>query len=57
MNDSLVQNCFNDDLHPWSSGFQTHFSAVLKSSAAKKEKQRSGIYLLGGLSSGYLSTF
>lgn len=28
----LVQNCLDDQLHPGSSGIQTHFSAIFQSS-------------------------
>lgn len=37
---SLVQNCLDDQLHPGSSGIQTHFSAIFQSSSTSEEKKK-----------------
>lgn len=45
-NDSLVQNCLDDQLHPRSSGLQAHFSAVCQRSSATEKKGREKVYLV-----------
>lgn len=45
-NDSLVQNCLDDQLHPGGSGLQAHFSAVCQGSSATEKKGRGKVYLM-----------